>query len=266
MIARSLARIVQEVFRCRIAAGLMPSDVPIGVGYRNGTWTGRPLAMRTRHYEGGGYSLRISEVASDSALEALTVLFLPSRESGHPIFFAEILAFGGVLSEVTVDVTSKGPQGSRARLESAKLDLERCGTVRPFHADLPSPFSTEAGHITPHPGMNDAVTLAIGRYLSAFELSSRADIPPHQAARSEDDFLAKLTAMKAKPTLLSKLFGPTFTREYLQFFCGPSRTQRLHLPECFVEGFEEVPTANYSLNARAEATDRAPASRPAKLG
>ncbi len=243
----------------------MPSDVPIGVGYRNGTWTGRPLAMRTRHYEGAGYSLRISEVASDAALEALTVLFLPSRESGQSIFFADVVAFGGVLSEVTVDVTSKGPSGSRARLEKAKQDLERCGTVRTFHADLPSPFSTESGHVTPHPGTNDEVLLAIGRYLSAFEVSSRVDLQPHQAARAEDDFLAKLTAMKEKPTLLSKLFGPTFTREYLQFFYGPSRAARIMLPDCFVEGSEEVPTANYSLSARADATERAPASRPAKL-
>ncbi len=257
MIARTLSRLVQEVFRCRIAAGLMPSDVPLGVAYRNGSWTGRPLAIRTRHYQGGGYSLRMSEVASDAAMEALTVLFLPDRESGHPIFFAEVVAFGGVLAEVTVDVTSKGPSPRRSRLEAAKDELERSGTVRPFHADLHIPFSREAGHVTPHPGANDAVILAIGRYLSAFELAPRADAPPNVAARAEDEFLSRLIAMKQKPAFLSKLFGPSFTRDYLQFFYGPSQSPRIQLPDCFVESSEETPTADYPVTSRSDAGGRA---------
>ncbi len=215
-------RLELRVRESRAALALRPVPLPPTFARHQGDWNGRPLTMATEVLEGGGMSLRMARVESTGAMESLTMLFLPPRQSGHAIFGADLVSFSGVLGAVILDVTPKGPTPSRPELALAKRRLLDAGTPRAFSdADSAALFSEEAVFVKPRPDAEREVVEAFEAYLEAFEKSVAAHVSADEAASSEDRFLKLLSSVKRQGQVLTKLFGKDFVEGYFsRVFCA----------------------------------------------
>jgi len=215
-------KLIGALFGASSAQGLVAEPLPERFVRRDGEWNGRPLVLETRAFEGDGFRLRLAEVRSDAAVESLTVLFLPPRESALPIFGADVVAFGGTLSAAIVDVTPKGPWLPRPDVAKAKELLESAGTVRAFSADSETPFSPEVVFVQPRAGGSAPLLSGFSEMVRAWESSVGSKlVNANAAAIAEDVYLAKLALVKRQAKVVSKLFGAHWTEGYFQCFFSP---------------------------------------------
>ena len=215
-------KLIEHLFGTRSARDLVAEPLPERFARRDGSWNGRPLVLETRAFEGQGFRLRLAEVRSDAAMESLTVLFLPPRESALPIFGADVVAFAGTLSAVIVDVTPKGPWLPRPNVVKAKEMLESSGTVRAFSSDSETPFSPEVVFVQPRAGSSTSLLSGFSEMVRAWDSSAGSEfLDAKAAALAEDAYLAKLALVKRQAKVVSKLFGAHWTEGYFQCFFSP---------------------------------------------
>jgi hypothetical protein len=215
-------KLIQDLFDTRQAQDLVAEHLPERFARRDGAWNGRPLVLETQAFQGHGFRLRLAEVRSDGAMESLTVLFLPPRESTLPIFGADVVAFGGTLSAVIVDVTPKGPWLPRPTVVKAKEMLESSGTVRAFSSDSETPFSPEVVFVQPRAGGSTSLLSGFSEMVRAWDSSVGSNLVDEKAAAlAEDAYLGKLALVKRQAKVVSKLFGAHWTEGYFQCFFSP---------------------------------------------
>jgi hypothetical protein len=221
-------RLELRVRESRAALALRPIRLAPSFARHQGDWNGRPLTLSTEVLEGGGMSLRMARVESANAMESLTMLFLPPRESGHAIFGADLVSFSGMLGAVIFDVTPKGPIPARPTLALAKRRLLDAGTPRGFSdPDSAALFSEEAVFVKPSPDSEREVVEAFEAYLEAFEQSVAAHISPDEACASEARYLMLLSSVKRQGQVLTKLFGKDFVEAYFsRVFCASNVARR----------------------------------------
>lgn len=171
-----------------VRLGLRAIEVPTTLRRIDGRLRDRPIALRMRRFAGGGLAtLTIAEIVEhdDGSLRAVTVIGMPGHGSLAPVLGIDLVALGGSLSLIAVDLapTDAAVWDARAEPLLARLHHASEAAVVPrrwpeFAADV---FSRRALLAAARRGGETAALDAVARFavslapLYAGDETDRAD-------------------------------------------------------------------------------------------
>lgn len=170
--------------------GLRPLAVPDGLHELEGTLRGAPVRLRTRRFSGGALAaLTLAEIAEvGGPLRAVTMIGMPGAGTLAPILGIDLVALGGALSLVAVDLaptdemlwaTLAAPLLERLQQVSAGRTVARRWPE--FAVEVFSPRALLAGA---RRGREAAVLADVAWFVSALRRlywDRRASVPARQA-------------------------------------------------------------------------------------
>ncbi|MGK3983715.1 hypothetical protein WME99_11805 [Sorangium sp. So ce136] len=226
-IDRGMRGVLAAAFRLAGAWGLARLPMPGSVAVASGRLRGEPVEMRSHAFAGAGWeSLMIAALADGAgALRVATVCGLPARGALRPLLGVDLVAFGGRLSLVALDLSPTDAafwqEHARPLLEAvharaaAKLALRR---PPDFARGTLSPLALIAGA---RPGAEGAAFDAAAGLLDALRGLPALD-PARPGERGEAAFRRNLALRRAELSnrkeadVLAAMFGRAFADRYLR--------------------------------------------------
>lgn len=200
------------------AFSLRPLTIPRQFSEHAGSWNGRGLRMSTEVFRGtlGVEELHVASVSG--AMESLTVLAWTPFSSGRRVLGIDVVAFGGSISTVVLDIT---PTDADLQAETI-LGLHRMraqastfSETRTWSDATPTPFSENVVFISPR---NGEETKVIGLAAELIELFAQevvsAPFPAAPAGAGLGTYLGRLSQSKKQMRVLGKLFGEEWVGPY----------------------------------------------------
>ncbi|WP_437517924.1 hypothetical protein [Sorangium sp. So ce1099] len=233
-IDRGMRGVLAAAFRLAGAWGLARLPMPACMAVASGQLRGEPVEMRSHAFAGAGWeSLMIAALADGAgALRVATVCGLPARGALRPLLGVDLVAFGGRLSLVAIDLS---PTDAAFWQEHARPLLEavhaaaaaKLAPRRPpdFARDTLSPLALIAGA---RPGAEGPAFDAAAGLLDALRGLPALDpaLDPARAGergeRGEAAFRRSLALRRAELSnrketdVLAAMFGRAFAERYLR--------------------------------------------------
>ncbi|WP_437738274.1 hypothetical protein [Sorangium sp. So ce1335] len=219
--------VLSAAFRLVGAWGLARLPLPACMALTSGRLQGEPVQMRSRAFTGAGWeSLTIAAVSDGAgAVRAATVCGLPARGALRPLLGVDLVALGGRLSLVALDLSPTDAafwqEHARPLLEAVHAGAAAALVPRKlpdFARDTLSPLALIAGA---RPGAEGAAFAAAAGLLDALRGLPSLD-PVRPGERGEAAFRRNLDLRRAELAnrkemeALAAMFGRPFAERYLR--------------------------------------------------
>lgn len=185
----------------------------------------RPLTMRTRRWTGGAFAaLTIAEIEDDAgALCTATVIGLPAAGTLAPVVGVDLIALGGALSLVAVDLTPADPEFWRVhcepRLAAMHAAVGEAAVPRRWPGFAVESFSPRALIAGARRGGEEQVLAAVAGLLRGLPaVLAEAEGEPERAAAAAErvrGWLAAERRNRKEQEALARLFGAEAAEAYL---------------------------------------------------
>ena len=227
-----LRAVLDAAGRWIAAAGMRPTPLPAALARMSGALAGARLELTTQRHVGGGLAaLTLAAIAdADGLLRSATLIGLPDPATLGPVLGVDLIAFGGALSLVAVDLSptdlAHWHTRAAAELEALHLVVEGRVTPRKWPGFAEAVFSRRALIAGVKRGAEAPVLAAVAEFVAAlapvFPAATRPPDAVRVAAAAERARAWRRAelANRREHDALARIFGEANAAAYLEQLFG----------------------------------------------